>query len=125
MREQAEHEHDDDEEAMREAENSTDFMKKVIKPTLLVQDSQAPNSVQLEVDGFVPSDVEQEEFQEEQGGYPRKPWKKKGLKRQTKRVISMCALAIVFPTYANYFPSAASANETSGLTEYSAYIRRI
>ena len=101
MREQAEHEHDDDEEAMREAEGSTDFIKKVSKPTLLVQDSQATNSVQLEVDGFVPSDVEQEESQEEQGSHPRKVWKKKGLKRQTKRVISMCTFAVAFPICAN------------------------
>jgi len=57
-------------------------------PKIMVQDSQAG----LDRDGFVPSDVEAEEDAVEApaqvglDGKPRKPWKKKGLKRQTRRV---------------------------------------
>lgn len=50
---------------------------------VLVEDSQV--IMPLGPDRGIESDEEEEE---EQDGQPRKPWKKKGLKRQTKRVIS-------------------------------------
>ncbi|KAF1357116.1 DNA replication/checkpoint protein [Delphinella strobiligena] len=51
---------------------------------VLVEDSQIV--MPLGPDRGIESEEEEEE-EEEQDGQPRKPWKKKGLKRQTKRVI--------------------------------------
>ncbi len=74
-----------------EAEGVMPPPKKSRREELLVQDSQA---LGLGTDRFVESDhelgeaVEQGQEGLDQDGNPRKVWKKKGLKRQTKRVIS-------------------------------------
>lgn len=96
MKQAQEDELDRELELMREMEEeeaagSMPPPKKSRSAEVLVQDSQA---VGLGPDGFVESD---HELGEEEGrdlgsldrdGNPRKVWKKKGLKRQTKRVIS-------------------------------------
>ena len=76
--------YEDDLEAMREMED----MGKPDVPKIIVEDSQA--GVTLDIDGFVPSDLEEDSDSadnQEKGTLPKKSWKKKGLKRQTKRVI--------------------------------------
>ena len=78
--------YEDDLDAMRELEEAESGRPNV--PKVIVEDSQA--GVTLDVDGFVPSDFEDDVEsapEMEVNGVPRKPWKKKGLKRQTKRVI--------------------------------------
>jgi len=78
--------YEDDLDAMREFEEAES--ERPNAPKVIVEDSQA--GVTLDVDGFVPSDFEDgvESVPEmEANGALRKPWKKKGLKRQTKRVI--------------------------------------
>jgi len=79
-----EDDYEDDLDAMREMEE----MSKPDVPKIIVEDSQA--GVTLDIDGFVPSDLEEDSEpadNQESGMLPKKPWKKKGLKRQTKRVI--------------------------------------
>lgn len=76
--------YEDDLEAMRQMEEED----QPSVPKIVVEDSQA--AVTLDADGFVPSDFEDvsESAHEEDGTRAtKKPWKKKGLKRQTKRVI--------------------------------------
>jgi hypothetical protein len=78
--------YEDDLDAMREFEEAESERPNV--STVIVEDSQA--GVTLDVDGFVPSDFEdvvESAPEMETNGALRKPWKKKGLKRQTKRVI--------------------------------------
>lgn len=78
--------YEDDLDAMRELEVAESRRSNIPKAT--VEDSQA--CVTLDVDGFVPSDFEHDlesAPEMETNGASRKPWKKKGLKRQTKRVI--------------------------------------
>jgi hypothetical protein len=86
MRKQEEEKADEEWEIMREMEE-TDYRavvgKKPAAPKTLVEDSQ----IQLDVDGFVPSDFESDADEKTTGSKPRKAWKKKGLKRQTRRVI--------------------------------------
>lgn len=80
----ADDDYEDDLEAMREMEGGHELWV----PTIVVKDSNA--GVTLDVDGFVPSDFEDvsDSVHENGGtGTPKKPWKKKGLKRQTKRVV--------------------------------------
>jgi len=67
------------------------------RPEVLVEDSQL--AMPLGPDqGFESSESEEEEAPG-RDGKPRKPWKKKGLKRQTKRVISKSCLHPFLGTY--------------------------
>lgn len=78
--------YDDDLDAMRELEEAESGRPDV--PKVIVEDSHA--DVTLDVDGFVSSDFEDviESAPEMKANDALcKPWKKKGLKRQTKRVI--------------------------------------
>ena len=61
--------------------------KKPKAPQLLVEDSQAPMPLGPDR-GFESEDNSDEEPELGRDGKPRKAWKKKGLKRQTRRVIS-------------------------------------
>lgn len=88
MREKEKEKEDEEWELMREMEE-TDYREVVGKgkkpappPKALVEDSQ----VQLDVDGFVPSDFESDVDVKAAEIKPRKAYKKKGLKRQTRRV---------------------------------------
>lgn len=78
--------YEDDLDAMREVEEAESGRPNV--PKVIMEGSQA--GVTLDVDGFVPSDFEDDAEsapEMEANGAPHKPWKKKGLKRQTKQVI--------------------------------------
>lgn len=63
---------------------------------VLVEDSQI--AMPLGPDRGYESSESEEEAAPGRDGKPRKPWKKKGLKRQTKRVISMFFLALSSPS---------------------------
>jgi hypothetical protein len=92
LRKQEDEEGDDEWEAMREMEEDMVSSKPTTLniPKIVVQDSQ--RDVVLDAEGFVPSDAEETDSavlpQLDRNGNPRKPYKKKGLKRQTRRVIS-------------------------------------
>lgn len=93
LRRREEDELDEEWEIMREMEEeaSNPGTKSSRPPKLQVEDSQAVMS--LGPDGFDNSELEQEERDEQEdglnrNGQPRKVWKKKGQKRQTKRIIS-------------------------------------
>lgn len=88
MREKEKEREDEEWELMREMEG-TDYREVVGKgkkpappPKAFIEDSH----VQLDVDGFVPSDFESDVDAEAAEIKPRKAYKKKGLKRQTRRV---------------------------------------
>ena len=95
MRREQEAKEDEELDLLREMEDEAEGISvptRIAPLKIVVQDSQVGG---LDRDGFVPSDVEDEEAEEggveqELGvgldGKPRKPWKKKGLKRQTRRV---------------------------------------
>lgn len=80
---------EDEAEAAKDGKDAKDAKDATHSPKVVVgEDSQV--AVGLDRDGFVPSDVEQsfsEDDGQQEGDKPRKPWKKKGLKRQTRRVI--------------------------------------
>lgn len=93
LRRREEDELDEEWEIMREMEEeaSNPGIKSSRPPRLKVEDSQAVMS--LGPDGFDFTELEQEGEDEQedglnQNGQPRKVWKKKGQKRQTKRIIS-------------------------------------
>ena len=78
--------YEDDLDAMRELEGAESRRSNIQK--MIAEDS--PADVTLDVDGFVPSDFGDDvesATEMEVNGAPHKPWRKKGLKRQTKRVI--------------------------------------
>jgi hypothetical protein len=81
---------DEEWEAMLEMEDETAPSKASGVPKIVLEDNQRP--VVLDAEGFVPSEGEETEVEEipqlDRNGQPRKPYKKKGLKRQTRRVIS-------------------------------------
>jgi hypothetical protein len=88
LKKQEEDRLDEEAEIMRELEMEAEGIpmpKKQKLPDILVQDSQA--HVTLDVDGFLPSEEEDEEEEEAQNDQsrPRKVWKKRGQKRQTRR----------------------------------------
>jgi hypothetical protein len=83
LRKQEDDELDEELEMMREMEDAEST-----KPTVQVQDSQVV--MPLGPDKGIESEESEEE--ERDTGVFRKPWKKKGLKRQTKRVISKSSL---------------------------------
>ena len=97
LRRQEEEKLDEELEIMREMEMEAagiSLPKKPKVPDTLVEDSQAP--MRLGADGYDGSgqedsrgtDAQQEGL--DQNGKPRKLWKKRGQKRQTKRIISRC-----------------------------------
>lgn len=80
--EDAGQDYEDELEAMREMEEE----ERQSVPTI-VEDSQA--GVILDADGFVPSDLDEvsgSALEDGEKDAPKRPWKKKGQKRQTKRV---------------------------------------
>jgi DNA replication regulator SLD2 len=83
LRKQEDDKLDEELEMMREMEDADDDHESA-KPTVQVQDSQVV--MPLGPDKGIESEESEEE--ERDTGVFRKPWKKKGLKRQTKRVIS-------------------------------------
>jgi 26S proteasome regulatory subunit N12 len=94
LKKQEEDRLDEEADIMRELEMEAQGIpvpKKQKVPDILVEDSQA--QVTLDVDGFLPSeeekDVEADNAQNE-NGQPRKVWKKRGQKRQTRRSFSKC-----------------------------------
>jgi len=91
LRKQEDEQGDDEWDAIREMEDAEASFK-LSTPKLIVEDIQ--RAVVLDAEGFVPSEVEETEEEAEpqldRNGQPRKAWKKKGLKRQTRRVISKC-----------------------------------
>jgi hypothetical protein len=92
LRKQEDEQADDEWDVMLEAEGETVPSKSTTSgvPKIVVEDSQ--RNVELDAEGFVPSEVEETDTevlpQLDRHGKPRKPYKKKGLKRQTRRVIS-------------------------------------
>jgi len=88
MRKQEEEKYDEDEEALREMEEEAAGMAPTVKPAkpakILVEDSQA--AMALGPDGASLSD--EEDLGAEGKQQPTRVWKKKGLKRQTKRTNS-------------------------------------
>ena len=99
MKKQEEEKLDEDLELLREMEQDageSKGSKKKSIPMVEVEDSQAQH-VTLDADGFVPSDAESGTDQEDELGESRQPkriWKKKGQKRQTKRVISKSTVSV-------------------------------
>ncbi|CAD0094818.1 unnamed protein product [Aureobasidium mustum] len=83
LRKQEDDKLDEELEMMREMENGDDDHEPV-KPAVQVEDSQV--AMPLGPDQAIESEESEEE--EQNNGVFRKPWKKKGLKRQTKRVIT-------------------------------------
>lgn len=83
LRRQEDDKLDEELEMMREMEDADDDQGSA-KPTVQVEDSQVV--MPLGPDQSIESEESEEE--ERDTGVFRKPWKKKGLKRQTKRVIS-------------------------------------
>ncbi|KAL6167007.1 regulatory particle non-ATPase [Exserohilum turcicum] len=82
---------DEEADIMRELEMEEEGIsvpKKPRAPQLLVQDSQAPMPLGPDR-GFESEDESEEEPEVGPDGKPRRVWKKKGMKRQTRRVISM------------------------------------
>ena len=98
LRKQEDDKLDEELEMMREMENGDDEPEPV-KPAVQVEDSQV--AMPLGPDQAIESEESEEE--EQNNGVFRKPWKKKGLKRQTKRVISKSGLKRSTPNYANHF----------------------
>jgi hypothetical protein len=96
LRKQEDEQADDEWDAMLEAEGVTATSKPTASgvPKIVVQDSQ--RNIELDAEGFVPSEVEETDGevlpQLDRNGKPRKPYKKKGLKRQTRRFISKFAI---------------------------------
>ena len=91
MRKQEEDRLDEEADIMRELEMEDEggrLLRKQTQPDLLVEDSQA--AMPLGPDRGLESDDGSEDEAEQLGpdGKPRRVWKKKGLKRQTRRVIS-------------------------------------
>ena len=88
MRRQEEHEHDEELDVLREMESGGTMLPVEIGvPEVILDDSKA--DVTLDVDGFAPSDIDYdlEDTREiDPSAPPKKVWKKKGLKRQTRRV---------------------------------------
>ena len=91
MRKEQEHEHDDEMDILRDMEGdveggTSDPPAQTRVPEVMVEDSQL--DVTLDAEGFVPFDMEDdlEPSLLNEKGEPRKVWKKKGLKRQTRRV---------------------------------------
>ena len=99
IKKQEEERLDEEADIMRELEMEAagaSIPKKSQAPAILVPDSQA--TVSLGADGFALSDNENDEETTEgvdQDGKPLRVWKKRGLKRQTRRVISKCLLAVL------------------------------
>ena len=83
LRKQEDDKLDEELEMMREMEDADDDQESA-KPNVQVEDSQVV--MPLGPDQGIESEESEEE--ERDTGVFRKPWKKKGLKRQTKRVIS-------------------------------------
>lgn len=95
---------DEEADIMRELEMEEEGIvapKKSRVPQLLVQDSQAP--MPLGPDRGAESEEESEEEPElGPDGKPRRAWKKKGMKRQTRRVISMASFSFEASTLTNH-----------------------
>lgn len=89
LRKQEDDKLDEELEMMREMEDADDDHESA-KPTVQVEDSQVV--MPLGPDQGIESEESEEEEKEKDTGVFRKPWKKKGLKRQTKRVISKSSL---------------------------------
>lgn len=90
MRKDEEDQLDEEAEIMREMEMEEAGISVPAKPKaseFLVEDSQAPMPLGPDR-GLESDDKEEDEPATWHDGKPRKPWKKKGLKRQTRRVNS-------------------------------------
>ncbi|KAF2005869.1 hypothetical protein P154DRAFT_456475 [Amniculicola lignicola CBS 123094] len=95
MKKQEEDRLDEEADIMREMEMEADGLsmpRKQAVPQVLVEDSQAPMPL-----GPDRGEESSEEEEEETQGRPRKAWKKKGLKRQTRRVIMRPAFVKPLP----------------------------
>lgn len=96
---------DEEADIMREMEMEelgVSIPKKISNPNVQVEDSQVV--MPLGPDRGVESDEDDDPNEEPEldpDGKPRKAWKKKGLKRQTRRVISK-TLSVPFKAYANH-----------------------
>lgn len=103
MRNQEDDRLDEEMELMREMEGETEGFanveslstskKRAANLAVPVDDSQV--AMPLGPDRGSDSSEEEDEQLDDQNGQPRKPWKKKGLKRQTKRVISKCSCTTI------------------------------
>lgn len=96
---------DEEADIMRELEMEEEGIavpKKPRAPQLLVQDSQAPMPLGPDR-GFESEEDSEEEPELGPDGKPRRVWKKKGMKRQTRRVISMFCWSLESGTLTNYF----------------------
>lgn len=93
LRKQEDDKLDEELEMMREMEEGDEDV--AVKPTVQVADSQVVMPLGPD------QGVESDESEEEDTGSFRKPWKKKGLKRQTKRTNSMSTCNPKYTTNAN------------------------
>jgi len=97
---------DEEADIMREMEMEEQGIprprKKPKTPQLLVEDSQAPMPLGPDR-GSESEDNSDEEPELGPNGKPRKAWKKKGLKRQTRRVISKFYIALLILTPLTFF----------------------
>lgn len=86
---------DEEADIMRELEMEEEGITAPARPRVsqvLVQDSQT--AMPLGPDKGLESEEDEEEEELGRDGQPRKVWKKKGLKRQTRRVISKSTVTI-------------------------------
>lgn len=93
LRKQEDDKLDEELEMMREMEEGDEDV--AVKPTVQVADSQVVMPLGPD------QGIESDESEEEDTGSFRKPWKKKGLKRQTKRTNSMSTCNLKYTTNAN------------------------
>lgn len=114
LRKQEDDKLDEELEMMREMENVDDDHEPA-KPAVQVEDSQVV--MPLGPDQSIESEESEEE--ERDTGVFRKPWKKKGLKRQTKRVISKLNLERSTLNYTNRFQCDLHQNPKHQLKEIS------
>lgn len=114
MRKQEDDRLDEELEMMREMENVDDDHEPA-KPAVQVEDSQI--AMPLGPDQAIESEESEEE--ERDTGVFRKPWKKKGLKRQTKRVISKFNLDRDVPNHINHAQCDLHRNQKLQLKEIS------
>lgn len=118
LRKQEDDKLDEELEAMREMENADE--EDSIEDTVQVIDSQVV--MPLGPDRGIESDESEEEVQN--NGVSRKPWKKKGLKRQTKRVVSefLYTTTTMPPSILTF--SSASSNKTQSSNTDTNFVRR-
>lgn len=131
MKKQEDDRLDEEADLMREMEMEAEGIpvpKKTKVPEVLVEDSQAP--MPLGPDRGEESESDDNEFEERSGldrnGNARKVWKKKGLKRQTRRVISkshhgyLCLPPLTYsvrPNFVKPLPTTVERNDDSEVEE--------